>query len=240
MPIDSSSAFKTWCPTAVHFDRTVVEKAWDFCLNENKPDCYDQNKYAEEDICQTKQSLEDLVSKMPDLSRLNPKKIAESLDAMGSPFSCNYLDYTAELLSSWSDPRLEENTLKVVLSMGNDGASQTVLKDLDYNLDMFISDIGTSFGLLLGLSLSGLMSNVQVAARSLFGKDGTIGMKYRLGSLLDLLKWTSVLTTLAILIGQAVSRDFLNFSQSSSDNPAIETFNLDLASMETSFNKCML
>ncbi len=227
-----------WCPTAVYPDRTIVKNAWDYCPKNNLPSCGVAFKKdgAVAGLCETKQSVDDLVAVFPDLSKMNPKRIAEILAGIGSPFSCSYLDYRADLQTSWNDPRLTNDQLKVVLTFDSLIATQDILKDVDYNFDMFLSDIGNSFGLLLGLSLSGVIANLAASIKDLF--MGNSKALSRLSSFVDVLQWTAVLTTALILILQAFSRDFIDIIPFNLEPSLSATsFNLDEAEIMIGFNK---
>ncbi len=89
---------------------------------------------------------------MLDKSQMNPEAIAWKLYKAGCPFDCDYRSYSVSTLLERHEQSLDENVVRLVFELNNDDYSVSG-KDLDYSLDMLASDIGTFFGILLGLSM---------------------------------------------------------------------------------------
>ena len=105
--------------------------------------------------CQTRQDLLRLVDVMFDRSQTNPDIIANTLSEMGCPFSCQYVSHSATLTMKRNDPRIGNNHVRLDFELSDivGEGQEVIISDIDVTLDMFISDIGTAFGLLLGTYL---------------------------------------------------------------------------------------
>ncbi len=90
---------------------------------------------------------------MFDRQQTNPKNIAKALKDMGCPFSCQYSQYSVESVLKRHDPRIETDVVQLNFELIDvvDGGQSVLAYDVDITLDMFMSDIGTAFGLLLGI-----------------------------------------------------------------------------------------
>ncbi len=183
---DKDAAF-AWCPTAIIRDRTASESSWQFC-NSSINRC-------ESATCKSRETLEHLMEKILDLSRTSPRTIAEELHCVGCPFNCHYKEYSLELIQKKQDLSLNIDVLELKFKFqGKSSSAENVQKDLDYSIDMFISDLGNGFGFLLGLSLLGVIrvfinSGVSFATTAL---EGPLRLWTLVKSTFTLLKWTLV------------------------------------------------
>ncbi len=103
--------------------------------------------------CQSRGDLEQMVDVMFDRLQTNPDIIAKELAEMGCPFSCHYVSHSVTLTMKRNDPRIGNNLVRLDFEARTgivDEGQDVVISDVDVTLDMFISDIGTAFGLLLG------------------------------------------------------------------------------------------
>ncbi len=146
-----------------------------------------------------------------DRSRMNPREIASRLKDINCPFACQYIDYRIELVYKKRDPTIGPDNLKLTFHLDEESSWQTTLKDLDYTPDMLASDYGAIFGLLVGLSLIDTMVYFLAALKSFVHE-----IKQESGQLLklsyDLVKWSLIATSVALLIILTFSTDFQNLS----------------------------
>ncbi len=210
-------AAQMWCPSAVTKDKTSIERSWRFC-NSSLETC-------EETTCKSRETLELLIDNFLDLSKTNPSLIAKELFNVGCPFFCHYRDYEAELMLKKLDDTLQTDHLHLLFELpGESGSKENIKKNLDYSLDMFISDLGNGFGFLLGLSLIGVIG-IFIQSVGLFGRS-IVSTSLRnvpfAKMVYDILKWTLVAGFVSYLAISSLVRDFsdlLNFqSVSSSDS----------------------
>ncbi len=82
----------------------------------------------------------------------NPDVIAKELLGMNCPFSCQYVSRSVVESLKRHDPRIGGSLVRLDFELSDivDEGQDTVISDVEVTLDMFISDIGTAFGLLLG------------------------------------------------------------------------------------------
>ncbi len=99
--------------------------------------------------------MDKLVDNVLDKNKMNPKAIAEKLSKVGCSFECNFVSYTVTPILEKHDAGLGKGIVRLIFKLANDANEEESgqLSDLDYTHDMFVSDIGTAFGVLLGLSL---------------------------------------------------------------------------------------
>ncbi len=185
-------------------NRTVIDKSWQFCKDAQEP-C--------QASCKSKETLELLVKEFLDLSITSPKLIAKELFEKNCPYSCRYRDFSSELALAKQSYSMPLNHLRLTFEMGDDSNSVGNLeKDLDYSLDMFISDVGNGFGFLLGLSL---VSVIKIFLGSLMSFGQMISTMPKRQSQLQWIrptimtfKWTVVACFLTYVTIGSLVRDF--------------------------------
>ncbi len=216
--IDAADSF-FWCPTAVTRDRVALEYAWKFC-NENYMNS-SSNSHATA-TCKSREKLELLAEEFLDLSRTNPRLIAEDLLKFGCPFYCHYKEYRSELMLKKQVDSMEDDHLQLIFEIdeGYGQQAENVEKDLDYSVDMFVSDLGNGFGFLLGLSLIGVIkiwiNSVALFLRAIFivpaQNQQSQAQKRKwlphVKSIFLILKWTLVTGFVTILTISCIAKDF--------------------------------
>ncbi len=204
-----------WCPTAVTREGNALDQAWQFCHDDNNHAYESLTDNDNEDACKSRETLENLVKEFYDLSRKNPRDIAEELYSDGCPFYCHYTEYGTELMLKKRLTTLDRDRLQLVFEVPEDNRpTQYFNKDLDYSRDMFISDLGNGFGFLLGLSLFTVI-RVFLKSASLFLKtlsnhlaDGAdTNWPIVLATFL-VAKWTLTSGLVAILTISSIAEDF--------------------------------
>ncbi len=188
---------------------TPINDLWQFC--------YTSDDNCETDsTCSSKESLEKIVEEFFDTSRTNPRNVAEELDKAGCTFFCHYREYKANLLLTKQDSSIQEDHLQLSFELGQDSYSmENVHKDLDYSVDMFVSDLGNGFGFLLGLSLLGvigiLMDSVGSVGRSFLQAENlSLTAKSAAQMTYTILKWTLVTSFVTYLSISGIVKDFSN------------------------------
>ncbi len=180
-------ATQPWCPTAVYMDRNQVENAWDYCYNE----CVEQDIQIVEDYCESKEDLHRYIDIYHDRSRASPESIAKELKTIDCPFKCQYRNYQANLDYKLHSPAVGENRIRLEFELSEQSSVQNIDMGLDYKPDMFISDIGNAFGLLLGMSLIELIQLIwKSAVRLKDERRPTMSACYFLSKYLAILTFT--------------------------------------------------
>ncbi len=203
-------AKQPWCPTAIDKNRTAIKGHWQFCIP--------HQTFCEREVksCSSRETLDFLVKEFFDLRKTNPRVVAKKLFEIGCPFSCHYRDFRVELVFKKHDLAMPSNRLRLTFDLvpeKDSGFERDLEKDLDYTLDMFISDLGNGFGFLLGLSLmtvirqffaSGL-AVLKASYFSLFSKEkDNVGLQ----KLYLFTKWTVVGSFVFSITILSISRDF--------------------------------
>ncbi len=205
---DVDAAF-SWCPTAVTRNRTAIDNAWQYC---QKSLSLDQCEVT----CKSRQTLERLEDAFLDLTKTSARHIAKELSDIGCPFNCHYKEFSSELVLKWLDDSLAKDHLKLVFEVPVEeaGSVGNVQNDLDYLLDMFISDLGNGFGFLLGLSLLSVIRILFGALTSSFwmyfghASHRSPSLRQAIKSLYAILKWTSVAGLVTYVTVDSVVKDF--------------------------------
>ncbi len=196
-----TDAAALWCPTGVARGRVALERSWQFCNTT-------WNTCDEASTCKSRRHLELLIDEFLDLSKTNPRVIAEKLASIGCPFQCHYREYMAELLLKKQDSTMSSNRLRLVFEIPTLDTTKNLRKDLDYSIDMFISDLGNGFGFLLGLSLIGIIKIFIGSLTALSRIVSSQSMKNIVLMLYLFLKWTTVATFVTYLSVSSVVMDF--------------------------------
>ncbi len=128
--------------------------SWQFCPEDNTcSSSYNrtQSPAALRD-CRSRQDLERIVDTMFDRLQTSPDIIAKKLTDIGCPFSCSYVSRSVELTMKRHDPKISDSRVRLVFELSNveEEGRDVVISSVDVTSDMYISDIGTAFGLLLG------------------------------------------------------------------------------------------
>ena len=111
-----------------------------------------------DNACVTVESLHQVVQNLTGPSKKNPKTVAKELKDIGCPFSCNYKSYKVDPVYKTRDISLKDDTLKLSFKILNQDKLEVDTVDVYYSFDMFLSDVGNAFGILLGMSLIELIS----------------------------------------------------------------------------------
>ena len=188
-------------------DRKVSDRSWQFC-NTSLNLC-------EPTTCKSRETLELLVEKILDLSRTNPRIIAEELYRVGCPFNCHYHEYSVVMTQKKQDLSLMQGNileLKFELQGNSRSSAENVKKDLDYSIDMFISDLGNGFGFLLGLSLLGVIrifinSVASFVSTTFYGPNNFKSKWVVLKSIFSVIKWTLVAVFVTYLTVSSFATD---------------------------------
>ncbi len=179
-------------------------------------------------MCSSRRDLDDLLDNLLDKSQANPKTIAEQLFNAHCPFPCNYISYTVKQLSKQHDPRIGRDVVQLGFWLENtrnqDGATQ-VIQDLDYSIDMFVSDIGTIFGILMGLSLTDILFYMIYSMAAVF-KLATTTTRSPFLSLYSFCKWTALAGLLCTFIITSFIKDFrpLQMNSGQTVTPQLDLF----------------
>ncbi len=103
--------------------------------------------------CKSRKDLEALESLAFDRLPNDPANIAKALKEMGCPFSCKYTSFSVVSTLKRHDTRIGANKVRLHFQLVDnlvEHGQDIVVSDVDITMDMFVSDIGTAFGLLLG------------------------------------------------------------------------------------------
>ncbi len=160
--------------------------------------------------CKSRETLDLLIDEFLDLSKTTPKVIAEELFKIGCPFSCHYQKYSTKLLMKKQDTKMAPDHLRLTFESSQETSMvENLQKDLDYTLDMFISDVGNGFGFLLGLSLIGIIRIFLSSLRSFIEmvKARKTSCKALIVSYVTL-KWAVVACFITYFTISSVSRHF--------------------------------
>ena len=118
--------------------------------------------------CESKAKLHQLVDLQFDRSATNPKTIAQNLIDIGCPFACEDTFYTLKLDYSKHDPKIGNDKVRLVFELSPGSDIKETVKSQHVNLDMTISDIGSSLGFFLGVSAINLITLSGSALKMLF------------------------------------------------------------------------
>ncbi len=155
-------AASPWCATGTTRNKAAIHNMWQFCHGGASTLSGMDNGG-----CNSRETLDLLIDEFLDLSKTTPKVIAEELFKIGCPFSCHYQKYSAKLLMKKHDTTMAPDHLRLTFEWSQETSMvENLKKDLDYTLDMFISDVGNGFGFLLGLSLIGIIRIFLSSVRS--------------------------------------------------------------------------
>ncbi len=145
---------------------------------------------------------------MHDKSRRNPTEIAKDLLKIGCPLPCEYHEYKAELLFNAYDENLGPDKLRIQFefSSGKDEIEH-LTEELNYGFEPFVSDVGSAFGLLLGISLITL---VTIFVQSLVAIWNSLKRKAREWlahalSFYELLKWSMLLVVITYFLASSLT-----------------------------------
>ncbi len=209
----SIDADQPWCPTATYLNGEAVPYSWEFC-NDN---CsyLDQDHHLDDNICQSKESLHKYLRLYFDKARTNPRIIAESLKQMSCPFKCRFKEYSAELVYKKHESNLGKRRLRLILEFDGQTDIQNTFRGLLYTTDMFVSDIGSIFGLLLGISLIDVVSYIFGRVTDIFAIKNSLDKTKKRGLLIwkhvcFLVIWMCTLCYIVYLISSTVSQDLIN------------------------------
>ena len=149
-------ANRSWCATGVRPDRSLFDaSSWLFCPSSNSCRSTVNESPTQLRSCKTRKDLENLVSVAFDRLQDNPSEIANALKEIGCPFSCQYIQHSVKSVLKRHDPRIGADKVRLHFQMDDiiEEGQNIMESDVNVTLDMFISDIGTAFGLLLGIKL---------------------------------------------------------------------------------------
>ncbi len=138
---------------------------------------------------------------------MNPRKIASSLKRFGCHFSCQYIDYSIDLLYKKVDTTIDPDVLQMTFLLDSQSSWQTTVRGLDYTYDMLASDYGAIFGLLVGLSLIDTVTFLFAALKMLV-QDLSLSDKQIIRRSYELIKWVLVTGLIGLLIILMFSTDF--------------------------------
>ncbi len=201
-------ASQPWCPVATYLDGKAVENSWEFC-NENCTINDINEPEPEIAVCESKEELHKYLQLNYDKSRTNPRTIAKELKLMNCPFDCQYKEYSAELVYKKHEVGLGTERLRLILEFDGQTEIQTTFRSLLYTSDMFVSDIGSIFGLLLGISLIDLISNIFNTVTEMFSARNNDNGRKILKNVYFLAKWTTTLCYIVYLIATSISQDLV-------------------------------
>ncbi len=152
-----------------------------------------------------------------DRTKMNPKAIASELMKIGCPFSCTYIDYNIKLIYKKADTSIDPGVLQLMFYLDGQSSWRTTIKDLDYTHDMLVSDYGSIFGVLVGLSLIDMVVYFFSAVKSLFlgcfkcsDRDVTGHGKRHL---YEFAKWLLIAGSIGVLAFLTFSKDFQDLDQ---------------------------
>ncbi len=151
-----ADASQPWCPVATYLNGDLVTNAWEFCQG----DCKSGDNIKSSNMCTSKDDLHKYLQLFHDKSNTNPQIIAERLYSISCPFRCDYKEYASQLVYKKHEVSLGEDKVRLVLEFDAKTDVSNFVRDLLYTTDMFVSDIGSIFGPLLGLSLFDLISGI--------------------------------------------------------------------------------
>ena len=238
----TEDAAQPWCPVSTYLNGKAVENSWEFCSADCSNDIQNDpiNVQETELICESKDMLHQYLQLFQDKSRTNPRIIAENLNRMSCPFKCQYKEYLAQLVYKKHDKLLDNDTVHLIIEFDSKTDIQKSFRNLLYTTDMFVSDIGSVFGILLGMSLIDLISFIfrALAAISLAMRRSSKKEGVWL-SLYAFLKWTSTLCFIIWIIYSTVSQEFVNLLpkifESEVETEINEWVSLDEAEFEIGF-----
>ncbi len=230
-------AAQPWCPTATYLNGGNVENSWEFC--DSNCNLITSNK-SEKTICESRNSFHKYLDMFYDKSRTNPRKIAENLKHIGCPFRCQYKEYFSQLVYKKNVPQLGETRVRLVIEFDGKTDVTHITKTHLYTTDMFVSDIGSILGLLLGISLFDLISNIYQNLVIIFTKDKNMDKSTLLHAYL-VMQWLSTLCFIARWIYSSQDLVYLlprTFTDSGDKTILMEDFvGLDKGQVDVGFLK---
>ncbi len=195
----NEDAGQSWCPVTTYLHGEIVKKSWEFC-KENCSRTVGSFGATEPDLCESKDSLHKYLQEFFDKSQTNPRVIAKSLKDIGCPFKCQHKEYVAQLVYKKHDDRIGADRARLIIEIDSETDVQNIYRNLLYTLDMFVSDIGSVCGLILGISLLDLINYIiGNGSRILIETKSRDWKKLRLPMYL-FVKWTSTLLFITWLI----------------------------------------
>ena len=102
--------------------------------------------------CKSRHDLENLKNIAYDRQQTNPATIAKALMDMDCPFSCTYIEHSVVSVLKRHDVKIGPDKVRLTFKLVTnvEEGQGIMVSDVDISLDMFVSDIGTAFGTLLG------------------------------------------------------------------------------------------
>ncbi len=228
---------QSWCPVAAYLPGNIVENSWEFCNHNCNHSDSDRPRADDNELCESTELLHKYLQLYFDKSTTNPRIIAENLQGLSCPFKCQHQEYFTQLVYKKHVGTLGKDRVRLIIDFDGKTDIQNIYRSLLYTTDMFVSDIGSAFGFLLGVSLIDLISHIleSLGTMSRMRRSWTIQM-YHLG------KWSCTLCFIVWIISSALSQDFVDllpklFASSGDARAFADVLELDADILDVGFLK---